>query len=354
MRFTHESLTQYLTAKLGQAVSIESIHQVGRGNSRETWFVAYRQANQLRKLTFRLDHPSGAIVPTPLDQEYFLYERLGRTQVPIAKALWWEDGAPYSDRPFYVREQIDGDWNVPHLLDPAPQWDGLRIAICKEHLSKLALVHAVDWRALGFDKWLSAPRGVDDCARNMIDGVIEQYQACRLEPVPILLECAAVLKARAPVAPRVSLCKGTNGLGEEIFRDGKIVAMSDWEEAIIGDPAADIAFTQALIPEINRDGKPVWGMAQALEYYEQVSATHIELAAVRYYGVVRAMKFSIFALQSARLLHEKPFESELRAAWTATEVGNIAKRILAAALGWGEAPPASLFEQINQSVEQVA
>ena len=45
----------------------------------------------------------------------------------------------------------------------------------------------------------------------------------------------------------LSLLKGNNGIGEEIWPDGRIVALSDWELATIGDPALDWAFSQGLL-----------------------------------------------------------------------------------------------------------
>ena len=42
-----------------------------------------------------------------------------------------------------------------------------------------------------------------------------------------------------PARTRLGLLKGNNGIGEEIWRDGRIVAMSDWELATIGDPSFD-------------------------------------------------------------------------------------------------------------------
>ena len=46
---------------------------------------------------------------------------------------------------------------------------------------------------------------------------------------------------------RLGLLKGNNGIGEEIWKDGRIVALSDWELAAIGDPSLDWAFSQGLL-----------------------------------------------------------------------------------------------------------
>src|SRR3546814_11944674 len=82
-----------------------------------------------------------------------MYERLGHTNVPVAKALWWDEDPKWTDTPLYVRGKVEGNWNIPHFLDPDPQYDELRIAVSKEHMRKLALVHQVDWRALNFGEW---------------------------------------------------------------------------------------------------------------------------------------------------------------------------------------------------------
>lgn len=351
--FTPEQLGPYLTEKLGDPVIVDDVRQFGRGSSRETWFVTYRgKDSSERKLVFRLDFPAGPICPGPLDLEYFIYERLGRTPVPVAKVLWWEDDLRWAGRPFYAREHIDGDWNIENYLDPSPDYDDMRIAISKEHVSKLALVHTVDWKGLGFDTRLPAPKGVEDCARNYVDQVMAQYRTETAEAVPLMLEAAAWLKARAPIAPRVSLCKGTNGLGEEIFRNGRIVAMSDWEEATIGDPAADFAATQNLLPTIMRDGVQIWGIEQALDYYADICGIRIDPASVHYYRVMRGFKTMLYSLTAAASVHRMGSVAEIRQAWVGTEVCNIGKRMIAAAMDWREPISAELWAAINESVEQ--
>jgi aminoglycoside phosphotransferase (APT) family kinase protein len=352
MEFTRARLTDYLAAKLGAAIELEDVVQLGRGSSRETWVVSLRQDGHARRLVFRLDFPTGSIIPSRLEDEYFLYDRLGLTDVPIARALWWEDDRKWTGRPFYVREHVDGSWNVPGFLDPSPEFDALRIAISKEHLECLAKVHGVDWKGLGLNAILPAPPSVGRCADTFIDTIVEQYEATRGEAVLIVLEAAELLRDNAPVAPRICLCKGTNGLGEEVLRDGRIVAMSDWEEASIGDPAADFAFLQNFIPEIERDGERLWGQAEALAYYREVSGIAIDPAAIRYYGTLRALKAAVFGQKTAKMVHDAPALAEVRHSWNSTEVAWFGKRIVGAALGWMEPPPPRMIEALNASVEQ--
>jgi aminoglycoside phosphotransferase (APT) family kinase protein len=354
---SREWLTAYLRHRLERAHAVvTNVVKFPRGSSRETWFVEFRDepAGATRKVVFRADLPSGSTIPSPLDQEYAIYEKLGRSAVPVAKVLWWEDDPRWSmdGRPFFVREQVDGSWNVPDFRNPDPQFDELRIAISKEHMRKLALVHNVDWRALGFDTILPTPSSAAVCGHNLIDAMVRRFEQFRLEAIPLFLEGAEFLRDRAPPAPRIVLCKGTNGLGEEIFQGRTIVAMSDWEEASIGDPAADFASLQDFTPEIVRDGKSIWGLEASLAYYREVSGIDLPLANVRFYQMLRALSTVEFSANAARGVTDCA-EATIRQAWTATEVLHIGKRSLGGIMGIGPGVPPEYYAELNRTVEDV-
>jgi aminoglycoside phosphotransferase (APT) family kinase protein len=350
MQFTKEDLGPYLRGRLGHEVLVDSVIRVGRGSSRETWCVRLREEGVARALVLRRDYAAGSIIPVPLEKEYFIYEQLGRTGIPIARALWWEQEA--GERPFFVREFVHGDWNIPNFVNPDPCFDALRIECAKAHLSALAEVHAVDWQALELDRWIAAPSSPAACAAINIDVILADYYHSRAVAVPIACEAAAWLKARAPAAARLCLCKGTNGLGEEVFRDGKLVALSDWEEASIGDPAADFAYMQGFTANIVRDGKTLWGLQQALDYYESVSGFAIPRQSVEFYGLVRALSLVPMAQSAAASAHRQPRECEIRQCWTGTEVNYNAQRVLAHAMGWLSGLDPKVFDEVHLSVEQ--
>lgn len=353
MDFSKQNLERYLSHRFGGNVQVDEVERFSRGTSRQTWFVTVRRAGQDERecLVFRTDLAAGSIEPTSLAQEHFMYERLGHTDVPVAKVLFWEDDPAWTDTPFYVRRKVEGSWNIPGFLDPDPKYDELRIRISKEHLRKLALVHRVDWKALGFDRRLSSPKDESDCGRNYVDKTMREFEEIRSTGMPVMLEVAEWLRDRAPVAPRVCLCKGTNGFGEEVFRDGELVAMSDWEEASIGDPAADFAFMQYLAPELERDGQKIWGMAHALEYYRSVSGIPVTIEAVQFYGVIRAMRLIVMGEKAGLAVHDQPGMAEIRQAWTGTEVSYICRRGLLAAMGLSEPPPANALAELHETVE---
>jgi aminoglycoside phosphotransferase (APT) family kinase protein len=336
-----ERLAAYLLLRTPGATAVRDVDVVKfpRGVSRETWFVTYviEQADggEPRSIVVRRDLPGGSVCPSPLRREYEIYRRLEGTAVPIARALWFEDDPAWQadGRPHYVREHIDGSWEIPGFQDPDAAFDDFRIAISREHLRCLAAIHTCDWEALGFGDVLLAPTGPDTCATTAIDRLVAELDSFQIEPMPVVEEAVGWLRENAPrSAPRVSLLKGTNGLGEEVFRDGEIVAMSDWELASIGDPASDFAHLQDLIPDVIRDGKVRWGQGPALEYYEEISGIAVAPAAISYYQVLGALEMVVFAHNAAIPLVAGT-DHLVRLAWVSTEVLYWAKNILAGAAG---------------------
>ncbi|MGE4411835.1 MAG: hypothetical protein AB7D33_14895, partial [Sphingobium sp.] len=122
MDFSLPHITEYLRHRLHPSVKATDVRQLGRGSSRETWVVSLSGQGQPSRLVFRLDFPTGSIIPTSLEQEYHLYDQLGGTDVPVAGTLWWEDDPAWTDRPFYVRNHVEGSWHVPGFLDPDPRF----------------------------------------------------------------------------------------------------------------------------------------------------------------------------------------------------------------------------------------
>lgn len=350
MRFTPEDLAPILSRHLGGAATVLGVESVARGSSRETRFVRYRiDDGPDRELVLRSDFPAGSTDPNPLDLEYFIYDRLNGADIPTARALFWEDDPALTDRPLYAREKIDGDWNIPHYSDPDPAHDDLRIAIAKQHIATLARVHAVDWRALGLGDRLPVPHDEADAARAALRHARDQFLALATEPIPLVLEAAEWLSDHAPSADRLCLCKGTNGYGEEVFRDGRIVALSDWEEVSIGDPAADFAFMQGFLVDIERDGHLLWGLQPALDFYESLTGLRITPQKVQYYQLVRSLRLLVMSHNSAASLRRA--DAHIRQGWTATEVLHLTKHILASAMGMMPPIPAARFAQLNMSVD---
>jgi len=336
-------LERYLPRQFAcDGVHVNEIIKFPRGSSRETWFVdctlVKGSAREPQALVIRRDFPGGSVCPMPLRTEFEIYHRLQNSNVPVARTLWFEDDPQLleGNREFYLREQVQGSWEIPHILDPDPQFADLRIAYAKEHIRNLALVHTCDWAGLGFGAIMDVPESAEACARSIIDSFERELSAFQIEPFPILAEAREWLLDHAPAsAPRIALLKGTNGYGEEIFRDGKLVAMSDWELARIGDPAYDWAQMQDFAADIVVDGSKVWGLEQALAFYEAQCGIHIELAAVDYYRRLYSLIGMTFC-HNAAIPVTRGTDLMARLCWPATEVLYRMKRTMAQTIGIAE------------------
>jgi aminoglycoside phosphotransferase (APT) family kinase protein len=113
---------------------------------------------------------------------------------------------------------------------------------------QLAAVHTLDWRSYGFDEVLFTPSDPGRALSEEIHHWRALWAESRTDPFPMITEATYWLEEQLPPGgERLSLLKGNNGVGEEIWKDGRIVALSDWELASIGEPALDWAFSQGLL-----------------------------------------------------------------------------------------------------------
>jgi aminoglycoside phosphotransferase (APT) family kinase protein len=309
-------------------VRVSAVQRLSRGVSRQTWTVEAAVLGHdgtwtQRSFVVRRDHETGSIIPTDLRTEFEVYHRLRGTPVPTTDALWFEEDPEWQPdgRAAYIRTLVEGDWRLPFLADESPEQDAARIAACREHLDKLALVHSLDWEGLGFGEIFAVPSSPADCAENLIEVCLGQLADFGSEPSPVLAESVAWLRAQAPRdAGRICLCKGTNGHGEEVWADGRIVAMSDWELAAIGDPAYDLAQVQEMVPEIHRDGRRVWGWPETLEYYRERTGTTVPMESVEYYRRFYGLLQFVYTQHAAAQVRTVA-APDLRFVWNAAEVG---------------------------------
>ena len=314
-------------------VSVVEVLKFPRGVSRETWFIDVAWADGTRRLTLRRDLPGGANIPTTLQFEYDVYRLLQDSDVPVAGVLWFDE-EPLDGRPYYLRELVEGSWEIPHFMDPDPRYDELRIECSKEHMRKLALVHTCDWEALGFGRILPVPPSPERAPLTALDRIEAMLAEFQIEAFPEATEALEVLRETAPShVPRISLLKGTNGIGEEVWRDGRIVAMSDWELAYLGDPASDFAHIQRLKPKVHdADGRLVWSLEHAIEYYEEISGIPVDMERVRYYQRFDAFETLLYTHNSAVPLANRT-DLLVRRGWSSTEVLYFARRRLAETAG---------------------
>ena len=253
------------------------------GMSRQTYFADLEWnehgQRQKKRFTVRMDHPGGLVVPVPLWWEYRCHQALYGTEVPVAKALWYEEDAPWEPgTSSYIRETVPGI-SAPTQLFAAGQ-EKLRAKIGYEFVELLARVHLLDWKKAGFDQFMEVPVDDRDCAMHRWKywkGILDANQ---VEPRPVAAGLYAWLRQNAPKkVDRVSLVWGDVGVGNFIFEDDRIVALTDWEMSHLGDPLKDWA--SALWRGVGN----LLPKEELFRHYEKVSGIKVDEETVHYYTV---------------------------------------------------------------------
>jgi aminoglycoside phosphotransferase (APT) family kinase protein len=290
-----DRLERYLARRLNESVVIEELSQAFPGLSRETWFVKLRHggtpSGRSQGLVVRADPPGGPFPPVTLLFEYQVYEHVARTAVPVPRPLWFDAAAePLDGRALFVREMIEGSTLLPGLNDATPEAALRRKRVAFEHAEKLALLHRLDWRAAGFGEFMEVPTDAHDAPRHELFKWWRIWERVRTAPFPIVTEALHWFADHLPQrAAQVCLCKGQNGIGEEIWKDDRIVAMCDWELANIGDPCQDFALSQGMLKLHDR--------TEIIAHYEQAAGFSLPVQNIAYYIVWNAFK-SLLALNN--------------------------------------------------------
>lgn len=251
------------------------------GMSRETWFADVEWedggAAASQRLTIRLDHPEGSVVPRPLWWEYRVLQGLYGSAVPVAEPLWYEEDERLLGRaPFYVRDNVPGDASPKHLH--APGTEERRASIGRDFARALAHVHTFDWREGGLAEFMDVPELGRDCALQTLARIRGHYERTAAEPSPVMAELFAWLERNAPTeVVRVSLIWGDVGVGNFIYADDRVVALTDWEQAHLGDPMKDIASAlwRGVEGLIDRD--------ELFAIYEETSGIPVREESIAYY-----------------------------------------------------------------------
>ncbi len=282
------AVAAYLAERLDAPVVLTSLRQTFPGRSRETWIVAVEvgegggEGNPGTRGSRRSPERwrgAGAAQSRMggLPAAVGLARARGRT-ASVRRGIDFAEG-----RPHFVRVLVDGSPVIPGLHRPGPEGDTLRRATAFEHAEKLAIVHTLDWKAYGFDEFLPAPQSPAQAVRHDFEIWKQHWFERRTAPFPGVTEIVYWLEELIPTdSPRISLFKGNNGLNEEIFKDGKIVAMSDWELASHGDPAQDWAFSQGMLGLYDEEA--------TLAHYEEAAGFHLSRRTLAFYKLFMRFK----------------------------------------------------------------
>lgn len=297
-----------------------------------TWTTAGRREE--RGLVARVRPTGYAVFPEyDIALQYNVVRTLGEsTDIPVPKVYWLEEDESILGAPFYVMDKVEGcipGDNPPYhaagwVTEASPEeraalwWDGLDV---------LARIHRLDWKRLGLevlDRKQFGPAGLEQ--------QLEYYQhyfewAKRDRDNPIAAAAFDWLKENRPPTTHLGLCWGDSRIGNMIFKDGRCMAVLDWEMVTLGDPIQDLAWWLFLdrhhsegigVPRL--EGFPT--REQTVARYEQLTGRKVET--LHYYEVFAAFRFAVIMMRVAQMMVEYevlPSDSDL-------ETNNIVTQLL--------------------------
>jgi aminoglycoside phosphotransferase (APT) family kinase protein len=216
--------------------------------------------------------------------------------VPVAEVKWWGEDERWFGAPYFMVERIlDGStFDIWEPCDPDPSEVA---AIFRQAVDALVLIHSVPWRK-HLDGW-STPNTLagevrlwePTLAKGDEPGWFEEGMALR-----------DLLLARMPEEPAAGIIHGDFYTNNWISRDGRLLAIVDWEISAIGPSYLDIGWLCMMYdPESwgpMRQAVMTWGPTpdELLAMYEEAAGRPVADAA--WYRALAAWRLSsITALQ---------------------------------------------------------
>jgi len=277
--------------------SVQNLRESGAGYSNITWIGDYASSG----IVLRLESRQSSVYPdADIVRQYRVLERLQDSAVPVPRLLGLEADAEVLGAPFYLMERVHGQ--VPNenpLYHQAGWFHDLPVAERRRHwyagLDAVAVIARVDYRERGLEFLRRDP------SRPPLESQLEYYRdavgwAERLgRPYPHLRSAFDWLWRHQPQGESMALSWGDAKLGNCVFREGRVVAALDWEQATLANPVDDLAWW-LMLDESLSDGYGVPRLAglpsraESIAYWERASG--LRARDLPYYDVYAAWRMA--------------------------------------------------------------
>ncbi|WP_448624233.1 phosphotransferase [Geodermatophilus sp. URMC 64] len=219
-----DRLTRWLAEVHGGPVEVRRAIVVSGGHSRRMLRIELTTPQGPAGYMVRIEQ--GGTFGTDGTLEAGAMRALAEAGLPVPPVRWIE-GPDVLGRPFFVMELVPGRNAVDDEV-----LDAFVAALHAIHESDPSVVSA----ALGP---VPEPQAAVAAQIDRWEGV---YRSSVPEPVPLLDEAAAWLRAHLRPTGRTVVVHGDPGPGNFLSQDGRIVALTDWEFVHHGDAAEDWAY----------------------------------------------------------------------------------------------------------------
>jgi aminoglycoside phosphotransferase (APT) family kinase protein len=235
-RFDEAALDRYLRDALPGFGGLIEVRQYQGGQSNPTFHLRTHGVDYvLRK------KPPCPLLPSAhaIDREFRVLAALAEGPVPVPRPRHFCADARILGTAFYVMDHVPGRVFVDRTLGTCAPAE--RTALYDEMGRVLALLHRIDWRAVGLADY-GRPDGY---VRRQVERWSSQYAAAANGDLPAMDRTAAWLRGNLPAEEEGAIVHGDYRLGNLIFHptEPRVVAVLDWELSTLGHPLADLAYS---------------------------------------------------------------------------------------------------------------
>lgn len=312
-------LARWFSTRAGHDVAIGDFKRHAEGWSWQT----YTLSVDGRGYAVRREPEDGLLAPYDVVGQYELHAALEREApaVPLPRLVALELDPSWLGMPFYVMERVEG--SVPVQWDAAFGDDVTRVRIGEQFVDILAAIHAVDPATVP----LRAATTADGAALAAIDALEAGYEAAVMREIPMLREGLRWLRANLATSGNLAVTHGDYRVGNFMVRDGRIVAIFDWELASILDPVSDLAWAGL---RLFRGRSPRWSHlleeADFLARYRAQTGVEAAPEVLRFWTIFSHVKAAVPHLRAARVFEDGTFD-DLRLACMGHQVLYIVKTL---------------------------
>jgi aminoglycoside phosphotransferase (APT) family kinase protein len=234
--FDADALESYLREHIGGLKGPIEVAQFKGGQSNPTYCIT--AANGKRFVLRR--KPPGTLLPSAhaVDREYAVLQALHATGFPVARPYVLCQDDSIIGTAFYLMDYVEGrvlwDQSLPGMLPSE------RFAIWSELNRVIALLHSIDFRAVGLEGFGKPGSYIE----RQIARWTRQYRTSETEGIPAMDDLIAWLPQNIPPQTSTGIVHGDFRLDNMIFHASgpRILAVLDWELSTLGDPLADFAY----------------------------------------------------------------------------------------------------------------
>lgn len=227
--------------------------------------------------------PLGHVLETAHDmrREFRVISALGATRVPVPPAVGLCEDESVNGAPFYVMDFVEGlvvrDPGVAGQLTIEE-----RKSVSDSLVEVLAAIHAVDVDEVGLGD-LGRREGYIE---RQLNRWYKQWNQSKTRELEAIDEVYSLLSSSVPDQGPATIVHGDYRLDNCIVRDGRVVAVLDWEICTLGDPLADVGLLMVYwgdpssgAPTVPGAPTSVEGFAsrgELLERYSKVSGRSVD------------------------------------------------------------------------------